>query len=159
MPDLNGIKAASRLRRMLPGTKLVFVTQRIDLDDLRAAFRAGASGYVAKQSESQELLTALRQAMAGTPFVTPLLRDTPGFAHAGAGELRGSSSAVSELTSRQREVLQLIAEGKSAREISEALNITVKTVEFHKKALMDQTGFRSTAELTRYAIAIGIVSL
>jgi DNA-binding NarL/FixJ family response regulator len=156
MPELNGIEAAGQLNRLLPKAKLVFVTQMIDPQYLRAAFRAGASGYVAKQSASNELLTALRQAIEGTPYVTPLLQDK--VAYAPASELR-SDSALMTLTPRQREVLQLVAEGRTTREISAALNISPKTVEFHKKALMDETGLRTTAELTRYAIVNGIVSI
>jgi DNA-binding NarL/FixJ family response regulator len=157
MPELNGIEAATQLNRTLPEAKLVFVTQMIDPQYLRAAFRAGASGYVAKQSASNELLMALRQAIAGTPYVTPLLQDK--VAYAPASELRRDSSGVMTLTPRQREVLQLVAEGKTTREISVALKISPKTVEFHKKALMDETGLRTTAELTRYAILNGIVSM
>jgi DNA-binding NarL/FixJ family response regulator len=157
MPELNGIEAATQLSRTLPQAKLVFVTQMIDPQYLRAAFRAGASGYVAKQSASNELLIALRQAIAGTPYVTPLLQDK--VAYAPASELRRDSSGVMTLTPRQREVLQLVAEGRTTREISVALKISPKTVEFHKKALMDETGLRTTAELTRYAILNGIVSM
>ena len=157
MPELNGIDAAIQLQKLVPQARLVFVTQQIDPQYLRAAFRAGAFGYVAKQSASDELKTALRQALAGIHYVTPLLRQATGFAP--ISELRDVQRTGGELTPRQREVLQLIAEGKTAREISAALNISTKTVEFHKKALMDQTGLRTTAELTRYAIANGIVPL
>lgn len=156
MPELNGIEAAGQLNRLLPKAKLVFITQMIDPQYLRAAFRAGALGYVAKQSASNELLTALRQAIEGTPYVTPLLHDK--VAYAPASELR-SNNGLMTLTPRQREVLQLVAEGRTTREISVALNISPKTVEFHKKALMDETGLRTTAELTRYAILNGIVSI
>lgn len=157
MPELNGIEAAAQLKPLLPQTKLVFVTQMVDPQYLRAAFRVGASGYVAKQSAFNELLIALRQAIEGKAYVTPLLHDK--VAYAPASELRHDSGDLMALTPRQREVLQLVAEGKTTREISAALNISPKTVEFHKKALMDETGLRTTAELTRYAILNGIVSM
>ena len=158
MPEMNGIEAASRLQQTVPEAKLIFVTQQIDPHYLRAAFRAGASAYVAKQSASEELLLALREASAGRTFITPLLREAIGFVP--ASELRKAvKNSGDSLTTRQREILQLIAEGKTAREISTVLSISTKTVEFHKKALMDSTGLRTIAELTRYAITNGFVAL
>ena len=158
MPELNGIEAAVQIHKLMPQIKLVFVTQQIDPQYLRAAFRAGASAYVAKQSASDELLIALRRAAAGQTYVTPLLEEMVGFAP--VSELREEKRQGSGgLTTRQREVLQLVAEGKTTRQISIALNISPKTVEFHKTALMNEIGLRTTAELTRYAIAHGIVSL
>lgn len=158
MPELNGIEAAMQIRKALPYVKLVFVTQQIDPQYLRAAFRAGASAYVSKQSASEELLTALRMAAAGKTYVTPMMEELVGFAP--VSELREEKrQGTVGLTVRQREVLQLVAEGKTTRQISAALNISPKTVEFHKNALMDEIGLRTTAELTRYAIAHGIVSL
>lgn len=156
MPELNGIEAAGQLSRLLPQTKLIFITQTVDSQYLRAAFRAGAFGYVAKQSASHELLTALRQASEGVPYVTPLLHGKPAYAPASEP---ATGEGVMTLTPRQREVLQLVAEGRTTREISAALNISPKTVEFHKRALMDETGLRTTAELTRYAILNGIVRI
>ncbi|WP_446745700.1 response regulator [Silvibacterium acidisoli] len=157
MPDLNGIEAARRLREIDPAVKLIFVTQQLDPQYLKAAFRAGASAYVVKQSVSKELILAVRQVAMGMCYVTPFLEEAVGFAP--VSELRRSLPQAGELTNRQREVLQLVAEGKSAREIASALNIACKTVEFHKKALMDQTGLRTTAELTRYAIMHGITPI
>lgn len=158
MPELNGIEAATQIQKVLPSVRLVFVTQQIDPLYLRAAFRAGGLGYVAKQSASEELLHALRLASAGKPYVTPLLEQAMGYLP--ISELRGEKrSETKGLTVRQREVLQLVAEGKTTRQISAALNISPKTVEFHKTALMNEIGLRTTAELTRYAIAHGFVSL
>lgn len=157
MPLLNGIEAARQILRTGSKVKVIFLTQQSDKNYVQEAFRAGASGYVLKQSAGSELVTALREVLRGSHYVTPLI----------AGEQGGGSfepgTNISELfggplTPRQREVLQLVAEGKSAKEIAAIVGISVKTVEFHKAAIMDQLGVRTTAELTRYAVQNGIVS-
>ncbi len=156
MPLLNGIEAARQIHGSLPKTKLVVVTQQSDRHYIQAAFRAGVSAYVVKQSASSELLTALDEALAGHYYITPsLAKDLPEFhldPRRNPADLFGA-----ELTPRQREVLQLLAEGKSAKEIAGVLRISTKTVEFHKACIMDVLGLRTTAELTRYAVANGIV--
>lgn len=155
MPGLNGIDAAVQLQKLLPTVKLVFVTQQVDVQYLRAAFRAGAVGYVAKQSASEELLIAIRRALARQIYITPLLRDAT--SDLSLKDLRQATDVFAkELTPRQREVLQLVAEGKTIKEISAVLQISSKTVEFHKNALMNEIGLRTTADLTRYAISRGI---
>ena len=157
MPELNGIDAAAQLIRILPSVKLVFVTMQIDIQYLRAAFRAGGIGYVGKQSATRELLIAIQRALAGQIYVTPLLKDA--LPNLSLKALRQPSDVFArELTPRQREVLQLVAEGKSVKEISFSLQISPKTVEFHKSAIMNEIGFRTTAELTRYAMSIGLVA-
>ncbi len=151
MPSLNGIQAAVELHRLLPRAKLVFVTQQIELPYLRATFRAGASGYVAKQSAGSELLTALKVVVSGGTYITPLLAQDG--MHDPNDLRRDHANVFSDaLTPRQREVLQLIAEGKTVKDISAVLKISTKTVEFHKGCLMDELGLRTTAELTRYAL-------
>ena len=158
MPELNGIEAALQLARIAPRIKVIVVTQQIDLQYLRAAFRAGARGYVAKQSATEELLTAFRRVLAGRRYITPLLAEqAPNLVH----ELQRNPDKffTDALTPRQREVLQLVAEGKTVREISAALNISPKTVEFHKNGLMNELGLRTTADLTRYALANHIIAL
>jgi DNA-binding NarL/FixJ family response regulator len=156
MPELNGIDAAVQLCKLVPAAKLVFVTQQIDVQYLRAAFRAGAVCYVAKQSATQELLIAIQRAIQGKVYITPLLKDS--FPNLSLKELRQPTDVFAkELTPRQRQVLQLVAEGKTIKEISAALQISSKTVEFHKNALMNEIGLRTTADLTRYAISRGIV--
>ncbi len=158
MPLLNGIEAARQLRKAVPATKLIFVTQQIELQYLRAAFHAGGMGYVAKQSASDELLEAVRSVLNGGTYITRSLQEKVDFAP--VSELRRDEAGdASGLTTRQREVLQMVAEGKTSREIAAVLRISAKTVEFHKKSLMDQTGLRTAVELTRYAIATGVVSL
>jgi len=159
MPELNGIEAARRLNKMLPAAKLIFETQHLDPAYIEAAFDAGAMGYVAKQSASSELLEAVRLAFANRYYVTPLA--TPRECAAAAAHGYSSNPAelfASRLTPRQRDVLQLVAEGKSSKEISSALRISIKTVEFHRNGLMNELGLRSIAELTRYALRHGIVT-
>ncbi len=151
MPDMNGIEVAERLLKVSPRTKVIFVTQHVDLQYLRAAFRAGAKGYVAKQSATSELLNAIQKVLAGGIYVTPILVEAaPNQVH----ELihHPAKFFTRTLTPRQREVLQLVAEGKTNREISEKLNISQKTVEFHKNGLMNELGLHTTADLTRYAL-------
>lgn len=158
MPELNGIEAARRLAKTLPSAKIVFVTQQLDPAYVHAAFASGALAYVAKQSAASELIQAIHRALRGNFYVTPLAGDQAA-QYTDLG-FRGNPAELfgGELTPRQREVLQLIAEGKSTKEISQALHISPKTVEFHRNSLMDELGVRTTAELTRFALARGIVS-
>jgi DNA-binding NarL/FixJ family response regulator len=158
MPEMNGIEAARRLAKILPSAKIVFITQQLDPAYLHAAFSAGAKGYVAKQSAANELVRAIRLALRDRYYVTPLAaKDSAPFSQS---EPRTNPAEMfgAELTPRQREVLQLVAEGKSTKEISAALNISPKTVEFHRNSLMDELGVRTTAELTRYALSRGIIN-
>ena len=158
MPELNGIEAARRLNKSLPGSKIVFVTQQLDPAYVHAAFTAGAKAYVAKQSASTELVEAIHRALRNLYYVTPLVGEKAAELAALDPSRNPSEFFGSTLTPRQREVLQLVAEGKTTREISAALHISPKTVEFHRNSLMDELGVRTTAELTRYAISRGIVS-
>jgi len=159
MPKLNGIEACRQLQSAGHMPKVVFVTQQLDPEYVSAAFDAGAMGYVAKQSAPSELLEAVRVALQGRYYVTPLVvlrsgnESTPNVLRTNPAEMFGSN-----LTGRQREVLQLVAEGKTTKEIASALNISTKTVEFHRGSVMDQLGLRTTAELTRYALIHGIIS-
>lgn len=159
MPELNGIGVARQLSTLTPSIPIVFVTRQLDGDRVRAAFEAGARAYVAKPSAATELFEAIDAINNCRYYVSPLISISEPERFA----LRNPATNPSEffgsrLTGRQREVLQLIAEGKSAKEISSTLGISPKTVEFHKKSLMDSLGVRTTAELTRYALAHGIVS-
>lgn len=158
MPEMNGIEAARRLRTVVPAAKIVFVSQQLDPAYLHAAFAAGAMGYVAKQSATNELVKAIHLALNNRYYVTPLVnREAAEFISLNSRK-NPSPMFGSELTPRQREVLQLVAEGKSTKEISTALQISVKTVEFHRNNLMDELGVRSIAELTRFAVSRGIIS-
>ncbi len=154
MPNLNGLEAAKQVRKLLPRVKLVFVTQLVDLRYLRAALAAGAGAFVAKQSASTEVLAAVREVIAGRRYITPILEE----AFSALTPAQVKTEPKDTLTPRQRQVLQLVAEGHTTKSIAEALEISTKTVEFHKDQLMTALGMRTTAELTRYAINQGIIS-
>ncbi|MGA2263887.1 MAG: response regulator transcription factor [Acidobacteriota bacterium] len=155
MPLLNGIEAARQLRKSVPQSKIIFLTMHGDIDYVREAFRAGASGYLIKRSAASELVTAIHEVLKGRTYVTPLVtKDMMG------SFLEPTDSAEklqSRLTPRQREVLQLVAEGHSNKEIAAVLKVSTKTVEFHKYNLMQALGIRTTAELTQYAMRHGYI--
>jgi DNA-binding NarL/FixJ family response regulator len=150
MPLLNGMDAARMLRGIAPDAKVIFVTMHADATYVTAAFRAGASGYVLKRCASMELLEAIHEALKGRAYVTPLIRKDI------LGESMGPGEASGELTGRQREVVQLVAEGHPVKEIAAILKISRKTVAFHKSNVMRRLGIRGTAELTKYALEHGI---
>jgi DNA-binding NarL/FixJ family response regulator len=158
MPLLNGIDAARQLLKASPQVKVIFVTMHQDSDYVVEAFRAGASGYILKRSAASELAVAIREVMKGRYYVTPLVTgDT--VAPLLAGTKADVKKLSATLTSRQREVLQLVAEGRAVKEIAAILRVSAKTVEFHKSALMDRLGIHTTAELTRYAIEHGLIAI
>ena len=148
MPLLNGLDAAREVKRAWPRIKIVFLTMNEDADLAAAAFRIGASAYLLKRSAISELLTAIREVMNGRSYITPLV--TEGV----VGSLLDSAErpAEAELTPRQREVLQLLAEGRSMKEVAGVLNVTPRTVAFHKYRMMEQLHIRTTAELIQFAI-------
>lgn len=151
----NGIEVAQQISTRYPKTKVVIVSQQTGAVYVRSALQAGVNGFVAKQSSSRELLVALEKIMRGQTYVTPGLLDQ----QAGSEYTQESASKRKGLTQRQRDVLQLVADGKTAKEVAAALDISVKTVEFHKQALMRGLNLHTTAELTRYAIAEGLITL
>ena len=148
MPLLNGLEAARQIKQFDRAIKLVFVTMNEDPDLAAEAFRVGGSAYLLKRSAGAELLTAIREAMKHRSYVTPLV--TEGM----LGSLMHSTteSPSRQLTSRQREVLQLLAEGKSMKEVAGILNVTARTVAFHKYRMMEQLKIKTNAELIQYAI-------
>ncbi len=154
MPLLNGIDAAIQIRNAGVRAKIVFLTMHSEANYARRALATGASAYVLKHSASSELLLAIEQALAGRYFVTPTVAAKM-TKNRDAQEV--SLSAVDELTTRQREVLQLIAEGHSAREISSILNLSRRTVEYHKYRLMKVLGLHKSAELIQFAVEHGLV--
>lgn len=156
MPLLNGIDATRHLKKVSPDVKVIFVTMHADPAYLNEAFKAGASGYLLKRSAGTELIQAIQSVLGGNYYVTPLL--TKGLVNTVIGEAAVPPTRQSILTPRQREVLQLVAEGKAVKEIAQLLNISPKTVEFHKAQIMEQLDLRTTAELTKYAMAHGITS-
>jgi DNA-binding NarL/FixJ family response regulator len=155
LPGLSGIEAIRKLQLAGVNSKLVVLSQHSERMYVQAAFAAGAHGYISKQSAASELVTGLREVLAGRYFISAAI---PEVSRARTDPYTNPTEAFHcSLTARQREVLQLIAEGRQAKQIAALLNISPKTVEFHKAGLMDCLGLRTTAELTRYAVAHGIV--
>ena len=152
MPQLNGLEAGLQIKRKFPSVKLVFLTMNEETDLAVTAFESGASGYLLKRSAASELLTAIREVTQGRSYVTPLITE------ALVGTLMHQDKRKpSELTSRQREVLQLLAEGRSMKEVASVLNVAPRTVAFHKYQIMSQLNVKSTAELVQYAVKHHIV--
>jgi DNA-binding NarL/FixJ family response regulator len=157
MPQLNGIEAARQIKKTDKNIKIVFLTMHPDATYAANAFEAGASGFVLKHSAPSELITAIHEAMKGRTYVTPLI----------AGDLirtyqEGGSpekDLFQKISPRQREILQLLAEGKSAKEIASILDISTRTVEFHKYRMMQQLNIKTSAELVQYAVRHGIISV
>ena len=152
MPLLNGIDAVEALREQGSTAKVVFLTMHSDQTYATRALQAGGSAYVLKHSASDELVTAIREVLRGGTYVSPALRTA-------ARPEPGDQRKPIELTARQREVLQLLAEGKSAKEIGAILGISARTAEAHKYRMMDDLGMKSSAQLVQYAVRHGIVSL
>lgn len=157
MPLLNGIDAVRTLREQGSTAKVVFLTMHSDATYLTRALDAGASGYVLKHAASDELITAIQHALRGQTFISPQLRIAP--VEELLDETRRRVKPAIELTPRQREILQLLAEGKSAKEIGAILNISPRTVETHKYKMMDDLGLATSAQLVQHAIRHGLVSV
>ena len=157
MPLLNGFDAARQLKQGHVRAKLLFVTMHAGADYVKEAFRVGASGYVLKQSAGAELVGAVHEVAGGNYYLTPLA-STESISTLINPKQPTSARASGELTLRQREVLQLVAEGHAAKAIADLLGISQKTVEFHKASMMRQLGLRSSAELIRYALSHGLVA-
>jgi len=156
MPQLNGVDAARRLKKMLPRTHLIFVTMHDDPAYVNEAFKAGASGYLLKRSAGSELRQAIQSVMDGQCYVTPLV--AKGLVQSVISRGRPPALQDKSLTARQREVLQLVAEGMTVKEIASTLDLSPKTVEFHKSQIMAQLDLHTTAELTKYALVHGILA-
>jgi DNA-binding NarL/FixJ family response regulator len=153
MPLLNGLDAALQIKRACPRIKIVVITMNEDPEVAAAAFRAGASAYILKQSAASELLSAIHEVTSGRSYVTPLVTED-----LVATLLRGGDPPPSRgLTARQREVLQLLAEGCSMKKAAGVLNVTPRTVAFHKYRMMAQLRIKSTAELIQFAIKERVV--
>ena len=157
MPHLNGIDALAQLKKENPNVRVVFLTMHRDAVYARRALEAGASGYVLKHSAPAELVMAIRAALDGKTFITPSL--TGEVFEAIKRDPKKLKDPVASLTPRQREILQLLAEGRSAKEIAATLGISPRTVEFHKYQMMESLQIRSSAELTHFAIKHGLVAI
>jgi DNA-binding NarL/FixJ family response regulator len=153
MPLLNGIDAAIQIRKDLPGVKLVFITMHANPAYLEAALNAGATGYVLKSAAREELLDAIASVLGGRIYVSPTLSSE----HLDRFSDPSRAAAALRLSTREREILQLIAEGKAAKEVAFHLDISVKTVAFHRDNIKRKLGLHSTAELTKHAIEQGLV--
>lgn len=157
MPLLNGMDAARQIKKSVPEAKLIFLTMHASPVFATEALQAGASGYLLKQSAASELPHAIDTVLKGQTYLTPTITKPvlDSIVRQSQGELKRS---LMQLTPRQREVLQLLAEGKSPKDIALLLNLSVKTVDFHKMRLMEQLDLHSTLALCKFAIAEGLVS-
>ena len=156
MPNLNGIDALVRIKDKFPAIKVLIVSMHSDEECVVRALRAGASGYIIKDAAVAELELAVRSVAAGGTFLGPSLsRNVVSSYLTGLGD---NQSALEQLTSRQREILQLIAEGKSTKEIAFDLGLSTKTIETHRERLMERLNIREVAGLVRYALRAQLVS-
>lgn len=154
MPRLDGMDACAQLRRKIPGMRFVFLTVNEDPDIAAEAIGLGASGYLLKSSASGELFTAIEQALAGKTYITPLVtKGVPLGIFLGQATKPGGQ----KLTARQREVLQLLAEGRAMKEVADLLHVTARTVAFHKYMIMEHLGLKTSAELVQYAVEHGML--
>ncbi len=155
MPHLNGLDAGRQIKQARPETRLIFLTYHTNVAFAKEAFESGASGYVLKQGSSEELVDAIRDVAEGKFFLSSLMQTK--ILQRELGMSVHPSDLFTALTMRQRQILQLVGEGKSGREIAESLAISIKTVEFHKKHLMADLHLNSSAALIRYAVEQGLV--
>ncbi len=150
MPVLNGLDAGRQLKELLPAVKLVYLTMNPDVEVAAEAFRRGASGYLLKTCAAVEMVLAVRDVLRGKSYISPALsRDTIDFLRRQDKELVAEGEL---LTERQREVLQLLAEGKVMKEVGDILHMTTRTVAYHKYRMMEVLGTKSNAELVKYAV-------
>ena len=156
LPLMNGLEAARRIKKLELRAKIVFLTGNADVAVATEAVRLGAAGYVLKEAAADELLNAIREALNGRTYVTPRIA-TEVLDNLVRSEGKDQNDPLN-LTNREREVLQLLAEGRSYKEMAQLLKISPRTVEFHKENLMVKTGLRTTAELARYAARHGVVT-
>ena len=155
MPVLNGISAASQVKALLPGVKVVYLTMNYDPEIALDAFDKGASGFLLKTCAASELVITVRTVLKGRTYMSPSLRET-------VQQLRWERvkplPEEDRLTARQREVLQLLAQGKQMKEVGESLGMTPRTVAFHKYRIMAAVGAKSNADLVKYALRHGMVA-
>ncbi len=155
MPSLNGVEAARKIIQEVPNVKVIALSEYADRRSVREMLKAGASGFVPKQSDFQELVSAIRAVVSNQTYLSPQISEmvVQGYIHRVEGK---DNSAYSLLTSREREVLQLIAEGKTTKAIAKEIFVSVKTVEWHRSQVMKKVGAKGIAELVKYAISEGL---
>jgi DNA-binding NarL/FixJ family response regulator len=154
MPNLNGFEALARLKKSCPDVRVVFLTMHQNASYARRALDAGASAFVVKHAAPEELVLAIRAALRGATFITPSLAKL--VMENGQNGARAEKEGAKALTPRQREILRLLAEGRSAKEVASDLAISARTVEFHKYQIVEVNGLRTSAELVHFAIKHGI---
>ncbi len=154
MPKLNGLEAGQQIKQIMPDVKLIFLTMHEDPDLAVQAFRIGASGYLLKSSAASELFQAVKEVSRGRTYVTPKIAQEMLESFAQGTELR----SVAKLTARQREILQLLAEGNTMKKVASVLNIAPRTVAFHKYRMMETLGLKNNTDLLRLAIKEQIFS-
>ena len=155
MPSLNGLDAGRRLKQANPSVKLIYLTMNNNIEYAREALQAGASAFILKNSKSSELLHAIRDALKGVSYVAPEIRRALNEVFVRDPK---AVDRPQHLTDRQREVLQMLAEGRSLQEIAGLLQISYRTVRFHKVRIMEELGISKNAELVKYAIKHGMIT-
>lgn len=156
MPLLNGLDAGEQLKATNPGIRIIYLTQNREPRIAVEAYRRGASGYLLKDSAVSELTTAIHEAVRGRRYTSPSIEQL--VSDELRGSLRGQPSKGRELTNRERQVLQLLGEGKSMKEVAAVLDISPRTVEFHKYRIMEHLGVKTSAELVQQAIKLGLIA-
>ena len=157
LPLLNGIEAAREIRKINRRVRIIFLTMHADPSYAVAALDAGGSAYILKSAAVAEILVAIQEVLNGRVYVSPSINKE--VLRVQMERIGKRDEAQTGLTPRQREVLRLLAEGKSLKEVAAALKISVKTVEFHKYRIMNQLGIRTNAEMTKYAVKVGVTHL
>lgn len=156
MKSLTGLEVAERIAKDFPGVKVIILSMHANEEYVMRALRAGASGYLLKDAATTELELALAAVAKGETYLSPAI--SRGVIDSYLGRVEGKQSPLDQLTPRQREILQLIAEGKSTKEIAYTLNVSVKTVETHRAQLMDRLDIHDVAGLVRYAMRVGLIT-
>jgi DNA-binding NarL/FixJ family response regulator len=157
MPGIDGFEATRQLKKLLPNLKVILVTMLTEPISISEAFRAGASGYVLKQSASEDLRAAIDSALVNKRFLSPKIETE--IQETVQDDWIRPEGYTSDLTNRQREILVLLADGKTAKQIAQQLHISVKTVEFHKANITRKLGIHTTSDLIKFALAQGITSI
>ncbi len=156
MPSLSGLEAAEQIRQLGIASRVIVLTQHREVIYAKRALEVGAVGYLLKHAASSELVAAVREAIQGRTFISPMIAGELFESYRHEGEIKDSHG---HLTARQLEVVKLVAEGYSAKQIASTLKISVRTAEAHKANALDALGFKSTAELVQYAIRNGLISI
>jgi DNA-binding NarL/FixJ family response regulator len=158
LPLLNGLDACRKLKKSCPEVKLVILTMHTEPYFVNEAFRVGVEGYVIKSSLADELVFATKEVLRGCTYISPVVAPCLLLDSSPEPPRQATATQTVTLTQRQREVLQMVAEGKSNKEVAAMMKVTVKTIEFHKSRILKELGAHSTAELTKHAITLGLVT-